>query len=123
MNPGIFNVAAGANVDFLRSFTALLDGAPINFTGWLGFRYQVRVQPGQTGQALIDILGDGPNLKVYPADGRIDLRIPPSMMLPHVSGNPLGFRRLYHELVGTQSDGRRDKFFQGNFDLFPGVAR
>lgn len=123
MDPGIYNVALGANVDFARELYVKLDGAPLDFTTWIGFQFQVRVQPGQSGAPLINIVGDGPDLTVYPADGRLSLRIPRALLDPLDTGNPLGFRRLYHELIGVQSDGRRDKFFYGNFDLYPGVVR
>ena len=120
---GRLPLSEAANRDFSCGLLFRQGGIPLDMTGWT-FAMQLRVQPGQSGAALVSLVGPAGGIAATPAElagGRLSIYIAKATLDPlRLTGET---RPLHYDLVATLPDGRLFGLLEGPFDLYPGVTR
>ena len=120
---GRLPLSEAANRDFSCGLVFLQGGLPLDMTGWT-FAMQLRVQPGQSGAALVSITGPAGGIAATAAElagGILSIYIPRATLDPlRLTGD---VRHLHYDLVATLPGGRIFGLLEGPFDLYPGVTR
>jgi hypothetical protein len=114
INPGLYNIDCPQGATWDRTFTATIDAAPINLTGYSA---AMQVRDAADGATALVSLTSGAGITLGGAAGTIAVTISSTVTAAIVAGS------YSYDLEITSGGGVVTRLLQGAFNVTAGVTR